>query len=1000
MGPLSKRSCWQGGCSCRSFPAVAACMRGVTHMKRLFGIVALLVAFSAVSFAQGVQTGTIRGTVKDEQGLALPGATITATSPTLQGERTVVTDAGGSYLFRAIPPGTYHLKFEMSGMSPIQKTADVPLGGVAQIDTTMSISQMQETVTVAGETPTILTTPVVGANIKHEQVEALATRRDLEGIANLSPGVTESTAPNVLQLNINGAFAYDNLFMINGIDVNDNLFGSPQNVFIEDAIQETQVLTSGISAEYGRFSGGVINAITKSGGNKFSGSFRVNLSDPTWSAITPFEQEHNTTRTSILNKSYEATAGGPILLDKLWFFTAGRFAEQTASNSFPATGIKYDTLSNNKRGEVKLTATPVANHTFQGNFTTNPTTETVPAIGGFEIEPATLVTRNTPNNVFGANWRGVLGSKVLAEAAYSQRHFSFLNAGGSSTTLNDSPIFTLTQNSGGWEYNAPYFDATDPEDRNNRQVTANLAYSANKAGRHDLKGGWEWYRSSRTGGNSQAATSFVFVSDFVEAGGRSPARAANSRIIPTFVPGKSQVQHWIATRGAELNTDNNSFFLQDHWVATSQLSFDLGLRYEQVKSNSTGGIVGVDTNTLVPRLAAAYDPKGNGRTVFHATYGWYSGRYNDTQVGANSAVGNPALTIGIYDGPAGQGRDFAPGFNPDNYFTVFGSFPTANVSIAPGLSSPVTKEFTLSAGTRLGTKGSTQVTYVMRHTGDFIEDFIDIANGTTDVIQEGENFGTFTNIQFRNSSVPKRDYQAMVFQAEFRPKSNWQVAGNYTLQIENDGTFSGEAQNQPGITSPYGDFPVAGLPTILTRGVPDGHLYDFQRSKLRAWTIYTMSLRSAGRVSLSGLVRADSGLTYSLVASSVPLSDIQTNLLNAAGYPDAPSSQNVYFGDRGSQPYPGFALFDTSINYELPVYKTARPWVKFDVYNLSNNLKLIRYNTTVNPDPNSPLDAMGLPTGFIKGSQFGQATSTAADPVPFPGQRGGRTFRVAFGFRF
>ena len=531
-------------------------------------------------------------------------------------------------------------------------------------------------------------------------------------------------------------------------------------------------------------------------------------------------------------------------------------------------------------------------------------------------------------------------------------------------------------------------------------MTASLSYSLAKAGHHDFKGGWERYRSQRNGGNSQSATSYVFVSDFVADAAGNPVFDANNRIIPTFVPGDTQVQHWIATRGAELDTDNNSFFLQDHWAATRMLTFDLGIRFEKVKSNSTGGIIGVDTSTVVPRLAAAFDPKGDGRTVFHATYGWYSGRYNDTQVGSNSAVGNPALTVGIYDGPAGQGRDFAPGFDPNNYQTVFGSFPTANVSMAPGLSSPVTKEFTVSAGTQLGSKGSTQVTYVMRHTDKFIEDFIDIANGTTDVNQNGIDFGTFTNIQFRNSNAPKRDYQAMIFQADYRPTHNWQVAGNYTLQIKNDGNFTGEFQNQPGVSSEYGNFPVEGLPTILTRALPDGHLYDFQRSKLRAWTIYTMDLHNAGRLSLSGLLRADSGLTYSLVASSVDLTDIQTNLLDAAGYPDAPSSQNVYFGDRGSQFFPGVALFDTSVNYEIPLYKTARPWLKFDVYNLFNNLTVIRYDTTVNPDPNSPLDSMGLPTGYIKGSQFGQATSTAAYPVAFQGQRGGRTFRVSFGFRF
>lgn len=969
-------------------------------MTRVLGVLALLLACSGPAFAQGEQTGTIRGTVKDQQGLPLPGATVTATSPALQGDRTVVTDSSGTFLFRAVPPGTYGLKTDLSGMTTVQKTADVPLGGIAQIDITMSISQVQESVTVTGETPTILSTPVVGINIKHDEVEALASRRDLEGIANLTPAATESTAPNRQQLNVNGAFAYDNLFMIDGIDVNDNLFGSPQNVFIEDAIQETQVLTSGISAEYGRFSGGVINAITKSGGNTFSGSFRLNLADPTWSAITPFEQAHNTTHTSILNKSYEATAGGPILLNKVWFFTAGRLEKQTTSNSFPATGIKYDEPSDNKRGEVKLTATPFANQTFQGNFTTNPTTQTQPALGGFEIDPATLITRRTPNNVFGANWHGLLGSKILGEAAYSQRHFSFLNAGGTSTTLNDSPIFTLTQNGGNWEYNAPYFDASDPEDRNNRQLTANLAYTMSKAGRHDFKGGWEWYRSTRTGGNSQSATSYVFVSDFAADASGNPVFDANNRLIPTFIPGQTQDQHWIATRGAELNTDTNSFFLQDHWVATKQLALDLGVRVEKVKSNSTGGIIGVNTNTAVPRLAAAFDPKGDGRTVFHVTYGWYSGRYNDTQVGANSAVGNPAETIGVYDGPAGQGRNFAPGFDPANYSTVFGSFPTANISIAPGLSSPITKEFTASAGTQIGTKGSAQVTYVMRHVDNFIEDFIDIANGTTDVMQNGQDFGTFTNVVFRNSNGPKRDYQAVVGEGAYRIRPNWQVSGNYTFQIKNDGTFTGEAQNQPGISSPYGDFPVAGLPTIYTRGLPDGHLYDFQRSKLRAWTIYTMNLRSGGRLSVSGLLRADSGLTYSLVAANVPLSTIQTNLLTAAGYPDAPSAQNVYFGNRGSQFFPGVALFDTSVNYEIPVYKTARPWLKFDVYNLFNDLKVIDYNTTVIPDPHSPLDAMGLPTGYIKGPSFGQATSTAAYPVPFQGQRGGRTFRVAFGFRF
>jgi hypothetical protein len=293
-----------------------------------------------------------------------------------------------------------------------------------------------------------------------------------------------------------------------------------------------------------------------------------------------------------------------------------------------------------------------------------------------------------------------------------------------------------------------------------------------------------------------------------------------------------------------------------------------------------------------------------------------------------------------------------------------------------------------------------QVTYVWRAMSNFIEDFIDIKNGTTHVVKDGIDFGTFTNIVFRNTDVPKRDYQGLVFQADYRLRPDWHVAGNYTLQLKNNGTFSGENANQPGISSNYGDYPVPGQPSILTRAFPDGRLYDYQQSKLRLWTIYMLNLNRMGNLSFSGLLRADSALTYSLQAASVPLSDIQTSLLEQAGYPDSPASQTVFFGDRGSQFFKGYALVDTSINYEIPVFKNLRPWLKFDVYNLLNNQKLIAWNTTVNPDWSGPVDSMGIPTQYRKGSRYGTATSANQYPLAYQGQNGGRTFRVSFGMRF
>ncbi len=971
------------------------------RFKLITSVALVFLLCAAPLFAQGTQTGILRGTVTTADKLSLPGATVTIKSSAMQGERTAVTEADGTFLFRNIPPGLYTMTFEMSGMGTVQKSANVLLGGVSVVDIVMDIAKVQETVQVTAEAPTVLTTPTVGANIKHEEVEALASRRDLEGIANIAPAVTEGTAVNNGQLNINGAFGYDNAFLVNGVDVNDNLFGTAQNVFIEDAIQETQVLTSGISAEYGHFSGGVVNAITKSGGNIFSGSLRLNLNNPAWSVVSPYEKSKGTDAyPSKLNKIWEGTFGGPIMKDKIWFFGAARYAKTTTANTFTFTDIPYTTLNDNKREELKVTATPLANQTLQVSYINNATKQSQPALQAYDIDPHDIINRTLPNYTVGASWRGVLRSNLFAEAQFSTRKFGFQGAGGTSKAMIDSPIWSLSEP---YLYNAPYFDANDPENRNNYQVTGNLAYSVSRAGRHDFKGGFEWFRTQRTGGNSQSATGYVYDADLVTDASGLPVYDANGYLVPDWVPGASLQEHWMATLGAQLNVDTTSLFVQDHWAATDKLAFDLGMRYEKVRSESTGGIIGVDTDTWVPRLAMAFEPFGDGKTMFNVTYAHYSGRYNEAQIGANSSVGNPADTIGIYTGPAGQGRDFAPAMDPANYEIVTGAFPTANIFLNPNLSSPLTKEFTVSGGTGIGSKGSVKATYVWRHMGNFIEDFIDIANGTTHVVQNGVDFGTFTNIVYLNTDVPTRDYQGLVFQGDYRLRPNWQVAGSWTVQLKNDGNFQGENSNQPGVGSLYGNYPGAdGLPSIyeVDRSNPAGHLYDYQRSKLRLWTIYTASLGRLGRATASGMVRRDSGLTYSLVASGQSLTPTQTALLASEGYPDAPSNQPVYFTARGAEHFDPYTLLDMSFNYEIPVFRTARPWLKFDVYNVLNNQSLVSWNTTVKQDPNSPKDAMGLATGYLFGTQYGKATSASQYPSAFQGQTGGRTFRVSFGFRF
>jgi hypothetical protein len=316
------------------------------------------------------------------------------------------------------------------------------------------------------------------------------------------------------------------------------------------------------------------------------------------------------------------------------------------------------------------------------------------------------------------------------------------------------------------------------------------------------------------------------------------------------------------------------------------------------------------------------------------------------------------------------------------------------VFLEKGLSSPVTKEFTASAGGSVGTRAYAETTYVWRNQSNFIEDFIDRTNGVTDVLKNGIDYGTLTNTVYRNSNFPERHYQGLILQGRGNLRNNWIVNGNWTVELKADGNYEGESENRPGATGLIGDFPEA---FTADRNFPMGRLQSFQRHRARVWSIYTSSLGRLGDLSLSGLVRLESGQVYSLAATAVPLSQIQEDRL--ASYPDAPTDQTLYFGKRGSETYPGYGVLDVSLNYSIPVFRSVRPWLKLDLFNALNNQKLIGYNTEVLVDPTSPADGLGRPLGYITGDRFGQAQSDTNFPG-YLGMTGSRAFRMAFGLRF
>ena len=271
-------------------------------------------------------------------------------------------------------------------------------------------------------------------------VDTLAMNRNLAAIAELAPGITDN-GPNTGQIAIAGAFAYDNVFLLNGVDINDNLFGTANNLFIEDAIEEVQVLTSrhlrGIRPLLGR---------RHQRGHQERRQHVLRqlphrLHEPELARREPVREgghrgqpaRHPPHRddTTLL---HTATLGGPVLKDRLWFFGADAprdvSVERASLTGVPATTTQLD----NRRYEGKLTGAIAANHNLQADYIRNTTAEFNRASINttLSIDAATLVDRTSPTDLFVANYNGVLAPNLFVEAQYSQKKFGFRSTGGTS----------------------------------------------------------------------------------------------------------------------------------------------------------------------------------------------------------------------------------------------------------------------------------------------------------------------------------------------------------------------------------------------------------------------------------------------------------------------------------------------------------------------------------------------------------------------------------------
>ena len=283
---------------------------------------ALLLIPAAGAFAQ--TTGRIVGQVLDAQGAALPGATVTISSPNLQGTQTQVTDSQGNFRFPSVPPGRYRVKVDMPSFKTLeQKDVEVGLDRTVTLPLTMQLSGVTESVTVTGLSPTIDTTSTVtGVNAGEDLFNRIPVRRDFYAVARVAPGTTEDTVGTVVY----GSTGAENQYIIDGLNTTGVEAGERGKTLNFDFVQEVEVKTGGLPAEYGRMTGGIVNVITKSGSNLFKGSGFGNGEGGTLQSNDSTRDIRPATTTTVTDTTKRADfggeLGGPFFKDRLWFFGA------------------------------------------------------------------------------------------------------------------------------------------------------------------------------------------------------------------------------------------------------------------------------------------------------------------------------------------------------------------------------------------------------------------------------------------------------------------------------------------------------------------------------------------------------------------------------------------------------------------------------------------------------------------------------------------------------
>jgi len=710
---------------------------------RALAALAIVLAFGlAPAAAQtGQMFGELVGKVTDDQGGVLPGVTVTLAGPAAMGTPSATTNAAGIYRFPAVNTGTYTLKFELAGFSPMVRDGIVvPVRQTITVDASMKLASLQETVTVSGSSPTVdVENTKVGARLDHEILQAVPTSRTIFGSTTVLPGMTMArqdpgglNAATSTGMVAHGAQNYNLNYYGVTADTPSN-YGSMYYMDFGSA-EEISVDTAAMGAEIGGLGGANINIVPKSGGNNLKGEAIWNVTGKgywdhfTGNNITDELRAQGVTDPTLRKlNDFNANAGGPFIKDRLWWF--GSFRNYRTIEATPGyTIVNGDSLTNpflsNLRNYTASGKYQInKNNQLSAFWTYNKKFQPHRGAGVAQPLPQNTLNQQSPKNLFNGNWTSVMGQNTFIEVSSSYFHMHW----PSDWSEEFYALPAAQQHSSTFDIDTGiYIDGPEPTGqhfRDSYRQQQNIGLTRYIDGwlgaSHQLKSGFEnWY--------GWGSESFNIFNDtrLRYNGATNCTQTVRTGCVPNEVWG------WATPLTQKQNMRNFAAFIQDR-ASYSRVTVNLGLRWSfydgKVPAQTGGGgrwfpvtnypeiNPGYNWNTLAPRTGVVVKLTEDGKNVAKASYS----RYYDVMYMDEFASVNPNIistnTDSIPVKYAWKGDLNGNGIVDDNELgaQTFRFIPKSN-TIDPKLRDPKNDEIMLAFQRELASNWSLNVDWIQR----------------------------------------------------------------------------------------------------------------------------------------------------------------------------------------------------------------------------------------------------------------------------------------------